>query len=85
MIMVFLQDGECVEVEAAVGAAKKADLFVCFDADGREVANFPFYDVQAYTMSDIMAESLQEEVCDEVTLIPADRVEGEDEGLTATP
>ena len=70
MILVFMTDGNCVEVEAAVGADRKFDLFVCFDDEGREVASFPFADVFAYTMSGGMSKFLQEEICDELTLIP---------------
>ncbi len=70
MILVFMTDGNCIEVEAAVGADRKFDSFVCFDGSGREVASFPFDDVYAYTLSDGMSKVLKEEVCDELTLIP---------------
>jgi len=72
MILVFMRDGNCVEVENAAGADMRRDLFVCFDAEGREVANFPLKDVQSYTLNDEMTRFLEDEACDEVTLVPAD-------------
>jgi hypothetical protein len=72
MILVFLRDGNCVEVEAAVGAAQRNQYFICFDDQGREVANFLLADVEAYTQNDRMAQVLSDDVCEEVTLIPAD-------------
>jgi len=72
MVFVYLQDGECVEVEAGVAAAVKAYNVVCYDEAGVEIASFPSKDVLSFTNDQRVIDAVADEICDEPTIIPAD-------------
>ena len=71
MVFIYLQGGDCVEVEAAVSAAMKGDSVVCYDTDGVAIANFPSDAVLSYTNDPKIIEAVADEICDEPTIIPA--------------
>ncbi len=70
MVLIFLRTGDCVEVEAAVSANSIAGYVLCFDRDGKEVANFLAEDVEAFTKSPETARLLEDEICDDISVIP---------------
>jgi len=71
MVFVYLQGGDCVEVEAAVAAEVKAQSVVCYDKAGVEIASFPRKAVLSYTADPKIIEAVADEICDEPTIIPA--------------
>jgi len=72
MVFVYLGDGECVEVEAAMAVEVKANSVVCYDAAGVEIASFPSKDVLSYTNDQRVIRAVADEICDEPTIIPAE-------------
>jgi hypothetical protein len=73
MILVTLKNGLCIEVEAATRALRLSDSLVCYDSAGVAVATFPAADVQVFTHSETVARALKDEVCDDVSHVPADQ------------
>jgi hypothetical protein len=71
MVLVYLKDEECVEVEGAVSAEVQGDEVICFSEDGSEAARFPSSIVLSFTNSPKIIEAVAEEICDEPTIIPA--------------
>ena len=65
------ESGECIEVAAAVAARIINDEIVCFNVEGAQAASFPEKDVAAYTLDPATARLMEDQACDEVTLIPA--------------
>jgi hypothetical protein len=72
MVFVYLQGGDCVEVEAAVSAAVVADVVVCYNDAGVEIATFPIQAVLSYTNDPKIIEVVADEICDQPTVIPAE-------------
>jgi len=72
MVFIYLQGGDCVEVEAAVSVALKADSVVCYDEHGVEIASFPSEAVLSYTNDPKIIDAVADEICDEPTVIPAE-------------
>lgn len=71
MVFVYLQGGDCVEVEAAVSATVDGDNVLCYDDKGVEIASFPKEAVVSYTSDPKIIDAVAEEICDEPTVIPA--------------
>jgi hypothetical protein len=70
MVLVYLNNGECVEVTPATGARRIDNRLVCYDERGREVASYRSPDVVAFTASPDVIATMEEEVCDDVTVVP---------------
>ena len=83
MMLLYLRNGDCVEVEGATAADRRNDRFVCFDAEGREVVSYPWGEIEAYTLNEQMAKILLDEACEDLTVIPADRQGSEEPEGTA--
>ena len=69
MVLVYLNTGECIEVEPAVRVAVEDELFVCYTPENEAVATFPRLEVQTYTANEGVAEQLKEEVCEDLTVV----------------
>lgn len=69
MVLVYLTNGECIEVRDAIHAERRNGSLVCLDATGHVTANFPVADVESFTANEEIAESIKEEVCEDLTVI----------------
>jgi hypothetical protein len=69
MVLVYLKSGACVEVEAAVRAAKSEGELICYARNGSALQSFPLDDVSVFTVDEDTADLLKDEICDEVTTI----------------
>jgi hypothetical protein len=69
MVLVYLNTGECIEVQSAVRAESRNGSLVCLDRSGYVTATFPAADVQSFTANEEMADAIKEEVCEDVTVI----------------
>jgi hypothetical protein len=69
MLLVYLTDGECVEVEQAVRVGTKSGSLFCYSAAGKELASFPLETVELYTFDQREAEIIGDEACEEVTIV----------------
>jgi hypothetical protein len=78
MLLVYLTSGVCVEVPDAVSAEQRGDRLVCLNAEGTVVSGFQAEYVSAFTSDPVMVEAIEEEVCDDLVVIPpgADREGG---------
>ena len=65
MVLVYMADGECVEVEDAVRAETTDAELLCLDWAGRVVRSFNAKDVTMFTNDPALAEIISDEVCDE--------------------
>jgi hypothetical protein len=69
MLLVYLTDGECVEVEQAVRVGTKSGSLFCYSASGKELASFPLESVELYTFDEREAKVITDEACEEVTVV----------------
>ena len=65
MVLVYLQNEECVEIPDAVRVEKESGQLWCISALGRVVRTFQLEDVAVYTTDPDTAEIVKEEVCEE--------------------
>jgi hypothetical protein len=75
MLLVYLTSGVCVEVPDAVSAEQRGERLVCLDAEGVVVSSFQAQYVSAFTSDPVMVEAIEEDVCEDLVVIPpgADR------------
>ena len=69
MILVYLNNGECIEVQDAISAEQRNGSLVCLDSDGYVTAAFPATDVESFTASDEMADAIKEEICEDLVVM----------------
>jgi hypothetical protein len=65
MVIVYLQSGECEEVEDATSANRIADHVLCFGPAGDVVRSFNADNVTLFTSDPEMVEIVREEVCED--------------------
>jgi len=70
MLLVYLTSGVCVEVPAAVSAEQRGDRLVCLDANGRVMCSFQARYVSAFTADPDMQETIKDEVCEDLVVLP---------------
>jgi hypothetical protein len=70
MLLVYLTSGVCVEVPEAVSAEQRDERLVCLDADGTVVSSFQAQYVSAFTSDPVMVEAIEEDVCEDLVVIP---------------
>ena len=70
MLLVYLTSGVCVEVPGAVSAEQRNERLVCLDSDGNVVSSFQAQYVQAFTSDADMIDAIEEEVCEDLVVIP---------------
>jgi len=75
MMLVYLKNGECIEIEAAVKADVHDGTLFCMDDKEEVVASYPTTDVEVYTANQSIATVLEEQICDDLTTIPAEGAE----------
>ena len=71
MVLIYLQNAECIEVKDAVRAESDADEVRCFDRAGRIVATFNARDVTMFTADPETAEMISEELCEDAEPVGA--------------
>jgi hypothetical protein len=65
MILVYLKQGDCVEIPEVVRTERVEGRLLCFDADNRLVRGFLLSELTLFTLDDGVAEVIREEVCEE--------------------
>ena len=65
MVLVYLANDECIELDDAVEIETEASALVCLDRNGQEVARFDLRDVQSYTSDPEHVQIIRDEVCEE--------------------
>ena len=71
MVLVYLKNGDCIEVMAAVSTEEDDWTLSCLDGQGRPVATFESATVETFTTDPEVAEEMKEEVCEDLTVLPA--------------
>ena len=71
MVLVYLKNGDCIEVMGAVSTAEDEWTLSCLDSQGAPVATFESATVETFTTEREVAEQLKEEVCEDLTVLPA--------------
>ena len=71
MILVYLKNGDCIEVNGAVSTAEDAWTLSCLDSKGKPVATFESATIETFTSDPKVAQQMEEEVCEDLTVIPA--------------
>lgn len=70
MVLVYLKNGDCIEVKGAVSTAEDEWTLACLDSQGKPVATFESATVETFTTDPEVAQQLEEEVCEDLTIIP---------------
>jgi hypothetical protein len=70
MLLVYLISGVCVEVPGAVSAEQRGERLVCLDEAGNVVSSFQAQYVEAFTSDPDMAETILDEVCEDLVVLP---------------
>ena len=70
MLLVYLTSGVCVEVPDAVKAEQRGERLVCLDKEGVIVSSFQAQYVSAFTADPVMVEAIEEDVCEDLVVIP---------------
>ena len=65
MVIVYLQNGECEEVEEAASANRIAEHVLCFSQAGDVIRSFIADEVTLFTSDPDMVEIVREEVCED--------------------
>ena len=71
MVLVYLKNGDCIEVKGAVSTAEDEWTLSCLDSQGGPVAAFESATVESFTTDLEVAEQMKEEVCEDLTVLPA--------------
>ena len=71
MVLVYLNNGDCIEVMGAVATEEDDWTLSCLDRQGNPVATFESATVERFTADAEVAEQFKEEVCEDLTVIPA--------------
>ena len=71
MMLIYMKDGQCIELEGAAFASRVDKELLCYSQRGAEVSSFPALEVEAYTTNPEVAANLREEVCEDLTVVPA--------------
>jgi hypothetical protein len=71
MVLVYLKNGDCIEVIGAVSTAEDEWTLSCLDSQGNPVATFESATVQTSTAEPEVAEQIKEEDCEDLTVLPA--------------
>ena len=69
MVLVYLKNGDCIEVMAAVSTAEDEWTLSCLDRQGNAVATFESATVETFTTDPEVAEQVKDEVCEDLTTI----------------
>ena len=65
MVLIYLQNSDCIEVKEAVRAESDAHEVRCLDRSGKVVASFNARDVTMFTADLATAEMISDELCED--------------------
>ena len=65
MVLIYLKNAECIEIESAVRVESDAKEVRCIDRSGRVVATFNAIVVTMFTSDRPTAEMISEELCED--------------------
>ena len=71
MVLVYLKNGDCIEVMGAVATEEDDWTLSCLDRQGNAVATFESATVERFTADAEVAEQMKQDVCEDLTIIPA--------------
>ena len=71
MVLVYLKNGDCIEVMGAVSTAEDEWTLSCLDSQGDPVATFESATVETFTTNPEVAEQIKAEVCEDLTVLLA--------------
>lgn len=71
MVLVYLKNGDCIEIMGAFSTAEDEWTLSCLDREGDAVAAFELATVDSYTTDPDVAEQMEEEDCEDLTVLPA--------------
>ena len=71
MVLVYLTNGDCIEVMGAVATEEDDWTLSCLDRQGNPVATFESATVERFTADAEVAEQMKQDVCEDLTIIPA--------------
>jgi hypothetical protein len=71
VVFVYLKNGDCIEVQGAFSTLEDEWTLSCLDRLGNPVATFESATVETCTTEPEVAEQLEEEVCEDLTVIPS--------------
>jgi hypothetical protein len=71
MVLVYLKNGDCIEVMGAVSTEEDDWTLSCLDSQGDRVATFESATVETFTTDPEVAERMKEEDCEDLTILPA--------------
>jgi len=71
MVLVYLKNGDCIELMAAVATEQDESTLTCVNVHGDAVATFELATVARHTSDALVAEEMKEEVCEDLTVLPA--------------
>ena len=77
-MLIYLNSGECIEVQDATTAERRNGSLVCLDERGRTTATFQASDVESFTANEEIAEAMKEEVCEDLTVVSDGKVVAEE-------
>lgn len=66
MLLVYLTDGDCLEIENATRVERTMGMLLCYDANGYIVRAIDADEVTMFTLDDQTAQLIRDEACDEV-------------------
>ncbi len=69
MVLVYLNSGECIEIQDAVRAERAGDKLICYDPAGSATATFDALEVETFTANEDVADQIKEEVCEDLTVV----------------
>ncbi|MGE0059527.1 MAG: hypothetical protein AB7P33_15230 [Dehalococcoidia bacterium] len=72
MVLVYLKNGECIEVAEADAARRDDAELICLDSRSNELARFDLNEVETFTTDEKVAEMIKEEDCEDLTVINTD-------------
>jgi len=70
-MFLYMKNGDCIELEAAASAEKRNGLLVFLDSSGQTIHAFDSHSVEAYTADPGIIRALQDELCEDVEIVPS--------------
>jgi hypothetical protein len=71
MVLVYLKNGDCIEVIGGVSTVEDDWTLSCLDIQGNPVATFESATVETFTADPGVAEQMKQDDCEDLTIIPA--------------
>ena len=69
MVLIYLINGDCIEIPVAHSTEAREGSLFCLDANGAAIVSYPIEDVEAFTTNERLAELMKAEVCERLIVI----------------